>query len=124
MARGDLLRLRVPDFAADGIEIQRHKTAGSSGKKSLYPWTDDLRAAVKDALAARPVDISPRLFCNRTGECYLDEETGRAGGWDSLWRGFMERVMAETDVSSASPSTTKRIYRRKAERVLPLKAKG
>jgi integrase len=151
MARGDLLRLRVPDFAADGIEIQRHKTAGSSGKKTLYLWTDDLRAAVKDALAARPVDISPWLFCNRSGECYLDEETGRAGGWDSLWRGFMERVMAETEVSErftehdirakaasdaetlehaqallshADPSTTKRIYRRKAERVLPLKAKG
>lgn len=50
---------------------------------------------------------------------------GNGTGWgDSLWRGFMERVMAETEASERFTEHEKRIYRRKAERVLPLKAKG
>lgn len=149
MARGDLLRLRPAiDFQEDGIHIQRHKTARSSGKRTVYLWNDDLRAAVAAALAARPVDISPWLFCTLLGEGYIDETTGRAGGWESLWRGFMDRVMSETDVSvrftehdiraktasdaesldharallsHATSATTERSYRRKAERVAPLK---
>lgn len=149
MARGDLLRLQPGrDFKDDGIHIQRHKTAKSTGKRTIYAWNDDLRAAVADALAARPVDISPWLFCTLKGECYIDEETGRAGGWESLWRGFMDRVLAETKVtqrfhehdiraktasdaedleharallSHANSNTTRRIYRRKAEVVKPLK---
>ncbi|MFJ1257880.1 tyrosine-type recombinase/integrase [Cupriavidus sp. CuC1] len=151
MARGDLLRLRpAVDFKDDGIHIQRHKTANSTGKRTVYTWNDDLRAAVADALAARPVHISPWLFCTLKGECYFDEETGRAGGWESLWRGFMARVLAETKItqsftehdirakaasdadtlehaqallSHADSSTTKRIYRRKPELVAPLQAK-
>ncbi|GHD59764.1 tyrosine-type recombinase/integrase [Jeongeupia chitinilytica] len=150
MARGDLLRLPVPDFNTEGIEIQRHKTANSSGKRTLYTWTDALRAAVRDALAARPNAKSQWLFCNRRGDCYINENTGRAGGWESLWRNFMDRVMAETDLkdafnehdirakvasdaetiehasallSHANINTTKRIYRRKAERVSPLDPK-
>ncbi|MBM3114574.1 tyrosine-type recombinase/integrase [Jeongeupia naejangsanensis] len=150
MARGDLLRLPVPDFTSEGIEIQRHKTAKSTAKRTIYLWTDALRTAVHDAIAARPNSRSSWLFCNRRGECYINEETGRAGGWASLWRGFMDRVMAETEVkvrfnehdirakvasdaetvehasallSHANISTTKRIYRRKAERVIPLDPK-
>lgn len=64
MARGDLLRLRpAVDFKEDGIHVQQHKTAGRTGKRTSYTWNDDLRAAVAEALAARPVDISPWLFC-------------------------------------------------------------
>lgn len=149
MARGDLLRLRPSvDFDEEGITIKRHKTANTTGKRTKYMWTDELRDAVRDALAARPVDISPWLFCNMRGECYINEKTGRAGGWESLWRGFMERVMKETKVtegftehdirakaasdaetleqaqalmSHADPRTTRRIYRRKAEKVKPVR---
>lgn len=149
MARGDLLRLRPGmDFKEDGIHIQRHKTAKKTGKRTVYLWTDELRAAVDAALAARPVHISPWLFCTLRGECYINEETGRAGGWESLWRGFMGRVLTETKVterftehdirakaasdaetleqaqallSHASPSTTKRIYRRRPEKVKPVR---
>lgn len=151
MARGDLLRLRPTDFTDDGIQIQRHKTANSSGKRTIYLWTSDLRAAINAALAARPVDISPWLFCTQRGECYINEKTGRAGGWESLWRGFMSRVLAETKVterftehdirakvasdaenveharallSHTDSRITERAYRRKAERVVPLKARG
>lgn len=149
MSRGDLLRLRPgTNFTDEGILIQRHKTARKTGKRTLYLWTDELRAAVADAIAARPVDISPFLFCTLKGESYIDEETGRAGGWESLWANFMERVLSETKVterftehdirakagsdaesleqaqallSHADPRTTKRVYRRKAERVKPLR---
>jgi integrase len=148
MARGDLLRLKPGEFTDEGIPIQRRKTAKKTGKRTLYLWTDELRAAVADAIAARPVDISPWLFCTLKGECYIDEKTGRAGGWESLWRGFMARVMKETKVkerftehdiraktasdadslehaqallSHADSRTTNRVYRRKAERVKPLR---
>lgn len=149
MARGDLLRITMADMKDDGLHIQRHKTRKSTGKRTVYAWTTELREAVNAAIAARPT-ISPWLFCTLRGECYINEETGRAGGWESLWRGFMERVLTETKVkepfgehdirakaasdadtlehaqallSHADSRTTKRIYRRKAEVVQPLKSK-
>ena len=148
MARGDLLRLRESDLQEDGIHIQRHKTAKKTGKRTIYEWTEELRSAVAAAKAARPVHISPWIFCTLKGECYIDEGTGRAGGWESLWRNFMARVMAETKVkerfsehdirakaasdaetleqaqallSHADPRTTKRIYRRRPEKVKPVR---
>lgn len=147
MARGDLLRLREPDLKADGIHIQRHKTATSSGKRTIYEWTPELEAAVAMARAARPV-LSPFLFCKRDGYGYFDEATGQADGWDSMWGRFVDRVLKETKVterftehdwrakcasdaetleharallSHVDIRTTKRFYRRKPEVVKPLK---
>lgn len=149
MRRGDLLRLQpARDFLEDGIHVQPNKTANTTGKRTIYAWTDELRAVVAEALAARPVDISPWLFCNRMGKCYLNEETGRAPGFESVWWEFMNRVMAETKVkdrfhehdiraktasdaenvehargllSHSDTRMTTRVYRRKAEVVEPLK---
>jgi integrase len=45
------------------------------------------------------VKLSPFLFRNRNGTGYFDEVTGRAGGWESLWRDFAERVITETKVT-------------------------
>lgn len=148
MAQGDLLRLRTDlHIKEDGIHIQRHKTAKSTGKRTIYEWSPQLRSAVDMALEARPRD-STFLFCNRNGECYINEALGRASGWKSMWQRFMERVLEETKVttpftehdlrakvgsdadtlekarallSHADSRTTERIYRRKAERVSPLK---
>lgn len=145
MSRGDLLRLTpARHFKDDGIHVQRHKTAESTGKRTIYEWTPERRAAVADALAARPVDISPFLFCNAKGECYLDESKGTASGFNSLWQNFMERALKETKVTQrftehdlrakcasdaeslekarallahATTATTLRVYRRKPERV-------
>ena len=146
MARGDLLRLEAANLKADGIHIQRHKTAGSTGKRTIYEWTPELREAVERAKAARPA-LSPFLFCKRDGKGYVDEATGEAHGWDSMWQRFMDRVLAETNVktrftehdlrakcasdadtleharallSHADARTTAAIYRRKPERVRPL----
>lgn len=61
MARGDLLRLTVSDLQIDGIHIQRHKTRGSSGKRTIYEWTPELREVVDQA--SRRVQHL-RLFCS------------------------------------------------------------
>jgi integrase len=151
MARSDLLRLRPGrDFKEEGILIERHKTSKSTGKRTLYQWTPDLRAAVDQALAVRPVDIAPWLFCNRRGEGHFNEKTGTANGWDTMWGNFMKRVLRETKVterftehdlrakcasdaesleharallSHADAKTTQRVYRRRPERVQPAPSK-
>ena len=142
LRRGDLLRLRVADCGADGIKITTNKT----GKSIVYQWSEELKAAVEMAKAARPVDVSPYIFCTNRGKCYLNEATGEAQGWGSMWQRFMERVLTETKVTErftehdlrakvgsdaesderarqllahADVAMTKRAYRRKAEVVKP-----
>ncbi len=148
MGRGDLLRLEpARHFKEDGIHNQRHKTAGSTGKRTIYSWTPALRAAVAEATAVRPVHISPFLFCNRRGEGYFNEETGSPPGWKSMWQRFFVRVLKETKViehftehdlrakvasdanslqhaaellAHADSRITERVYRRKATIVRPM----
>lgn len=149
MPRGDLLRLEpAVHFRDDGIFVQRHKTATSSGKRTIYEWTPELRAAVDIAKQYRPNKQSRFLFCNRDGESYLNEETGKASGWKSMWQRFFTRVLKETEVkvpftehdlrakcasdaatleharallAHADARITAKVYRRKPERVTPLK---
>lgn len=148
MAQGDLLRLRIDiNIKDDGIHNTRHKTAGTTGKSTIYLWTSDLRSAVEIALEARPTKNSNYMFCNRYGEGYVNEEVGRSSGWKSMWQRFMKRVLKESKVTrpftehdirakvaSDAPSleharkllahadsrTTNRVYKRNAERVIPL----
>jgi integrase len=148
MRRGDLLRLTMSDLKDDGIHVMPGKTEESTAKRLIYEWTEQLREAVEMAKAVRPVKIAPWLFCNRRGECYFNETTGRAGGWDTMWRNFMTRVLEETKLKEhftehdlrakcasdaetlehaqallahADGKVTQRIYRRKPERVKPLR---
>ena len=148
MRRGDLLRLTMSDLKEDGIHVTPHKTLDSTGKRLIIGWSDELQEAVNMAKKVRPVKLSPFLFCNRLGKPYIDEKTGRAGGWDSMWRGFITRVLAETKVeakftehdlrakcasdadtleharlllSHADSRITERVYRRKPEFVNPLR---
>ncbi|MCR4346494.1 MAG: tyrosine-type recombinase/integrase [Sulfuricaulis sp.] len=147
LRRGDLLRLRIGDLQADGIHVQPHKTAQTTGKRLIIEWTQALQDAVDEAKSARPVHIAPWLFCNADGECYV-KDNGTANGWDSMWQRFMDRVIKETGLEQrftehdlrakcasdadtlahaqqllahASSATTNRIYRRKPERVKPLR---
>lgn len=147
LARSDLLRLMLTEHVReDGIHVQRHKTMHTTGKRTIYEWTPELRQAISEAKASRPVDISPFLFCNGSGQGYFDESKGTANGWDSMWGRFMDRVLSETQVEQrftehdlrakcasdaetleqarallqhADGRTTARVYRRKAERVKP-----
>ena len=135
-------------FMEDGIHVKRHKTANSSGKRTIYQWTPALIAAKDQALSARPVDISPYLFCTRRGVSYMNEDTGSPPGWKSMWQRFFARVIKETKVTEhftehdlrakvgsdaeslqhamellahADSRTTERVYRRKAVLVKPMK---
>lgn len=148
MRRGDLLRLTLFDLKDDGIHVTPHKTLNSTGKRLIIGWSEEVREAIAIAKAARPMKLSPYIFCNRLGNCYFDEITGRAGGWDSMWRGFPARLLEETkveekftehdlrakcasDASSleharsllahADSRLTDRVYRRKPELVTPLR---
>ncbi|MFH1495623.1 MAG: hypothetical protein ABIG70_12605 [Pseudomonadota bacterium] len=130
----------------DGIHVTPSKTAESTGKKIIIEWSEELRAAVEGVKAVRPV-LSPYLFCNRRGKCYVNED-GKANGWDSMWGRFMDRVLAETKVTErftehdirakcasnastleharqllthADSRVTDRVYRRKPEVVKPLR---
>lgn len=144
LRRGDLLRLKLSDIGDNGISITVNKTK----KRIIYEWTPALREAVEMAKAARPVDISGYLFCNKLGKCYMNEETGEANGWDSMWKRFMVRVLKETKVEEhftehdirakissdqenvaraqellghSDPKTTSKFYRRKPSNILPAK---
>lgn len=146
MSQYDLLSLQEEDLRKDGIHIQRNKTKDSSGKRTIYEWSDPLKTAVEEAKSARPAR-STFLFCNKFGKCYINPDTDEAPGWKTMWQNFMKRVMAETEVkehftqhdlrakcasdaetldharallSHADIRTTERVYRRKPERVKPL----
>jgi len=148
MRLGDMLRLTMSDIQDDGIHVTPGKTETTTGQSIIIKWSEELNAAVTMAKAVRPVKLSPFLFCTRDGKGYFNEETGRAGGWESLWRGFMARVMTETKIterftehdlrakcasdaqtlehaqqllSHADSKITKRVYRRKAEVINPLR---
>lgn len=147
LRRGDLLRLRISDLKPDGIHVQPRKTALTTGKRLIIEWTEELREAIEAARSVRPLDIGPWLFCTRCGDPYVRDD-GSANAWDSMWQRFMARVLAETRVKErftehdlrakcasdaktlehakrllahADERTTKRWYRRKPERVKPLR---
>lgn len=146
MSRYDLLSLTESSFKQDGIHIMRHKTADSSGKRTNYEWSADLKAAIDRAKAARPAK-SEFLFCNRYGQGYINPATDEAPGWKTMWQNFMKRVLGETQVtehftehdlrakcasnattldharallSHVDSGTTLRVYRRAPEKVQPL----
>lgn len=147
MAQGDLLRLTEDSLKPDGIHNQRHKTKSSTGKRTIYLWTPELKQAVDLCKQVRPKS-STLLFCTREGEGYVNERTGKAPAWKSIWQRFTARVLEETKVKEpftehdlrakvgsdaesleqarallahADSRTTDRIYRRKPEVVKPMK---
>lgn len=95
----DMHRLRVADANEEGFTVRPSKTENTTGRVQVFKWTPDRRRAWDMAIAARPIDIGPYLFCNAKGESYLNEETGRATGFDSIWQRFMDRVLEETKVT-------------------------
>ena len=146
LAQGDMLRLRLDEHIRDdGIHVQRHKTKDTTGKRTVYTYEQvpERKDAVEQAKRARPA-LSPFLFCNRHGEGYLNEDTGNAPSFKSIWQHFIARVLKETKITEhftehdlrakagsdaenlerarallqhADSRTTAAIYRRKPERV-------
>lgn len=138
LRKSDLLGIRMADLKKDGIHVRTSKTR----KAVIYEWSDELRDAVN--MVPRKVDIAPTLFCTRRGHSYVRENG--SSGWDSIWQRFMKRAIdagverftehdlrakAASDADSldharallahADSRITDKVYRRKPERVRPLR---
>ncbi len=94
--RGDILSLTLADLEnVNGIRIKPGKTASSSSRKILIPWSDELLAWKEYVLNSRGVSQSPLLFVTSRGEPYI-KENGTANAFDSLWQRFMAKALRET----------------------------
>ena len=136
LRQADVLSLRLSNLKDDGIHVVAKKT----GKKTIYAWSDDLRAAIEAARRLpRPIR-GMYVFCNRRGQPY----TG--SGFRSIWqrrmksaleKGVLNERFREHDLraktaSDADPGhatelmahtdakLTERVYRRKPQVVLPM----
>jgi len=146
LRRGDLLRLKVSDIKPDGIHVQPHKTAKTTGQRLIIERSDALTAAIDACHAARTKITGLHLFSTRTGQPYI-KPNGTANAFDSLWQRFMARALRDTDLTErfqekdlrkkvasdltlehaqallghASAATTQRHYRLLGNRVTPAK---
>jgi integrase len=135
---GDLLSLTRANLTDDGIEIATSKT----GKALLIEWSPSLRTAVKKA-QAQPPQVRQALICNKQGKPYTVD------GFNTIFYRAMGKAISDPDnalterfqfrdlraksasddtaeaaskrLGHASPAITEKIYRRKAERVKPLR---
>lgn len=148
LRKSDLLSLPPSVATEEGLHVTPRKTENTTGKAIVITWSEALRKAWAKALAARPVHIAPFVFCTRRGEGYLDETTGETSGFDSIWQRYMKRCLKETGLKErftehdiraktgsdaesvewaqkllthADSKITQRVYRRKPERVRPLR---
>lgn len=96
----DMLLLKVTDADAIGITVKPSKTENSTGRVQTFEWNPVRRHAWDMALAARPIDIGPYVFCNSAGEPFFKEETGTASGFESIWQRFMTRLLRETNLKA------------------------
>lgn len=144
----DLLQLTVDNFTEDGLLIEHSKTRTTSGKRTLYRWTDELREIIEGAIAVRP-SPSSYLFCKTDGTSFVRFD-GTSPAFAHLWSGFMDRLLASGAVTErftehdlrakvasdasdleharallghADSTVTQRVYRRKVEVVQPLQRK-
>jgi len=160
LRRGDMLRLRLSDFKSDGLRCKLRKTEKTSEVKLFIPWVNpktgreftEFKTLVESIKAIKPKrGTDGFLFCAQDGAGYVDEDTGRADGFDSLWRRFMAKVISQTDIDKrikektlrafvadesgtleaaahrlghTSTTTTERHYRKRARVVLPLVDSG
>lgn len=129
------------------IHVTISKTKHSTGKKVVYEWSPELRQAVGDAKSIHPA-LSPYLFCNRFGKCYVNLEKGTVSSGNNHWQNCMNRVLKDTKVTESftehdlrakvgsdaeslerarqllahsDARVTERVYRRKPEGIKPVK---
>lgn len=146
MDKRNMLSLKWSDISDEGISAARMKT---KGKQRVYEWIPELQRCI-DMIRGldRPV-ASVWLFCTRDGQPYR-KDNGRTDGFDSIWKRAMGKALAETDLCDrftehdlrakaasdsesiefaqhlldhADPKITRKVYRRKKERVTPLAPK-
>lgn len=137
MRQGDILQLKYEDLTETGIPLTQNKT----GKKQIFEWTDDLRAAIKSAKAHKRKAIGMQyIIANERGQGYT------SNGFKSNWQRLMNKAIdtgaiktrftfhdlrakagsdaqgnAQALLGHASAATTKRVYERKPAKVRPIR---
>lgn len=146
LRKGDLLSIKLTDIKEDGIHITPRKTAGTTGKKKVYPLTRELNDVVNQIKALNNKVKSIWLFHTRKGAPYIKED-GTTSGFDSIWQRMIKKALEETELRDrftehdlrakvasdtdlkhaqdlldhSTATTTERVYRRKAKVVEPAK---
>lgn len=90
---GDILKIRLSDFTAEGIiiEIKKSIRMGRPAKKILIGWSDDLRQCVENVRQMpRPIR-GLYLFCNKRGQPYTGD------GFSTMWQRVMNKAVAAVD---------------------------
>lgn len=142
LRKGDMLRIKIADLKEDGIHVHQSKT----GKSVIYEWTPALEEAVSDIRSLHKKIGSLYLFSTRMGQPYIKED-GVTSGFNSIWKRFMEKALAETGLQErftehdlrakvasdtsgkhaqqllghSSQAITERVYRRKPDQIKPAK---
>lgn len=137
MRQGDIIKLKYSDLTEEGIPVTQNKT----GKKQIFQWTTDLRAAIKSAKKQKRHATSVvNIIANERGQAYTS--SGFKSNWQRLMNNAIKngaiktrftfhdlRAKAGSDAKGnaqellghASATTTKRVYERKPAKVTPLR---
>jgi integrase len=139
LRRGDLLSLTRDNLTDEGILITPGKTQNTSGKTLLIEWSEELRQVI-DRAKRLPPEVRQPIIATRRGKAYTGE--GFNANWQRLMKKALENGLTESfrfhdlraksasdDTADAaserlghtSKATTDRWYRRKPERVRPLR---
>ena len=133
---GDVLSLQLQAITDTGLEVRTAKT----GKRLLFEWTPELRAAVDRAIELRGDAASMFLICSRRGHRYTED------GFKSIWQRLMRKCVADDIIKErfqfrdlrgktgsdaeddnllghADNRTLYRHYKRKPQKVTPLRPK-
>lgn len=142
LRQGDMLNIRLDQLRDDGLFVQ----TGKRGKRLLFTWTDDLRAAVDAIKALRRRVTSLYLFNSQRNGTAMTK-SGLKSAWaramaKAIKAGSLIETFAENDLRAkvadeavelgqnptamlghSSDAVTKRHYQRGTQRVEPLRKK-
>jgi len=135
MRQGDIIKLKYSDLTDEGIRLTQNKT----GKKQIFQWTDDLRAAIKKSREQkRHAESVINIIANERGQAYTSN--GFKSNWQRLMNKAIEtgaiknrftfhdlRAKAGSDANGnaqellghANAATTRKVYERKPAKVKP-----
>lgn len=144
MDKSTILSIKRADLIEEGIITARIKT---KGKKRIYEWSPELKQCVEQIKALKLPVKSLHLFCDKHGRPYVNDD-GYTSIFDGAWQRCMKKALETTELENrftehdlrakvasdaesldvaqklldhADVRITKRVYRRKVERVKPAK---
>lgn len=105
----------MPVDRYDGvIDITLSKHGKDQKPKRLrIETTPALRAAMLRAQAVRGVEISPWIFCDTKGGCYMRDDGDKANtapAFKTRWQRFQKRLIRKTKITETFKDTDLRSY--------------